>query len=189
MDLLPLTAGGPPAPCTRAEALARLQGGGAFAWYRRWRRGALVEVRAVQVPYHLFHVRVRNAGRVCDLWLAADAVTGTLDLYGFGAAPGAGELDPSPACRRLPVSKPPATLASVVEECVRRHVYSRGFFQLRSLRIEVEDAGRTLFVPYWVGLYRRGRALSIDVVGGLRRGREGARLRDVLAPWFAAPAA
>ena len=186
MDLLPLTPPGPPAAITRSEAADRLRGRGLAAWWGRIRRGPLAETRLLQVPYRLFEVRIRNAGREQARWLAADAISGALDLYGFERPPAPGELARSAEGEPLPAAVPPARLAVVVEECVRRQVYARGFFQLRGLCIEVEDAGRTLFVPYWVGIHRKGTSTTIEVLGGLRRGREGARLRDILRPWIAA---
>ena len=183
MDLLPLS---PhlPGGCTREEAASQLSGRGLVAWCRRWQRGALSELRLVEVPYRVFEVRVENAGRTRVQWLAADAITGGLDLYGFDQVPAA--ADESTDGMRLPPCVPPERLATLVEESVRRQVYARGFFQLRGLRIEVQDTQRTLRVPYWVGIRRKGGRARLEVLGAWRRRREGSRLADALRPWIAA---
>jgi hypothetical protein len=146
--------------------------------------GTLAEVRLLEVPYRLFEVRLENAGRARVQWLAVDAITGALDLYGFDALADVTGGEPSGEAERLPASAPPERLAAVVEDCVRRQVYARGFFQLRGLRIAVADTGRTLAIPYWVGLRRKGRRISVEVLGVWRGRREGARLVDALRPWI-----
>jgi hypothetical protein len=185
VDLLPLS---PVAGrrCTRDEAVARLDGRGFARWCRQVVRGTLTDVRLVEVPYRLFEVRVENAGQSRVQWLAVDAITGALDLYGFDTPAGAAALDPGGEGEQLPPQAPPERLAAVVEECVRRQVYARGFFQLRDLRIAVVDTGRTLQVPYWVGIRRKGDRASFEVIGAWRRRREGARLVGALAPWITA---
>ncbi|HVR71240.1 MAG TPA: hypothetical protein VMT87_10390 [Vicinamibacteria bacterium] len=186
MDLLPLRApAAASGPCAREEALVRLRGRGLGGWYRGWRHGPLCEVRPVQVPYRLFEVRVSNAGRLGRQWLAIDAVAGALDLYAFPEPPGADQWAPDPAAGVLPEGVPGERLRAEVMERVRRQVYSAGFFRLRGLRIEVDDLGRVLYLPYWAGLHRKGGRTRVEVLGGLRRGREGAKVRDLIAPWLA----
>jgi hypothetical protein len=184
VDLLPLTGR---RRCTREEAVARLDGRGLAARWRRAVRGALAELRLVEVPYRLFEVRVENAGEARVRWLAVDAITGSLDLHGFEEPVDGTWGEPSAEAERVPACAPPERLAKVVEECVRRQVYARGFFQLRALRIAVRDTGRTLAIPYWVGIRRKGRRASVEVLGAWRGRREGARLVDALRPWIAAP--
>ena len=179
----PAAAGG---ASSREEALVRLRGRGVGAWYRGWRRGALSDVRAVQVPYRLFEVRIWNAGRCDRRWLAIDAVTGALDLYGFAKPPAAGELGRSVDAGTPPEVVPPQRLRAELTERVRRQVYSAGFFRLRGLRIQVDDTGRVLYLPYWVGVYRKRGRTWIEVLGGLRGRLEGGKVRDLIAPWLAA---
>jgi hypothetical protein len=182
VDLLPLTVA-----TSREQALVRLRGHGLVAWYRGWRLGPLASVRPVQVPYRLFEVRVWNAGRFDRRWLALDAVNGALDAYGFPVPPGAAELARSAEAGALPEVVPAERLRGEVIERVRRQVYMTGFFRLRGLRIEVDDTSRVLYLPYWVGVRRKGdRRASIEVLGGLRGSREGAKLKDLIATWLAA---
>jgi hypothetical protein len=182
VDLLPLSA-----PASRERALVRLRGRGVLGWYRGWRRGPLAAVRPVQVPYRLFEVRIWNAGRLDRRWLAIDAVTGALDCYGFPAPPDAAALARSAEADALPETAAAERLRAEVVERVRRQVYAAGFFRLRDLRIEVEDAQRLLYLPYWVGVRRKGdRRASIEVLGGLRGGLEGGKVRDLIATWLAA---
>jgi hypothetical protein len=182
VDLLPLNV-----PASREQALVRLRGRGVAAWYRGWRRGPLAGVRPVQVPYRLFEVRISNAGRLDRRWLAIDAVSGVLDCYGFPAPPDAGALERSADAGALPEVVAPERLRGEVIERVRRQVYATGFFRLRGLRIEVDDTRRVLYLPYWVGVRRKGdRHASIEVLGGLRGSREGGKLKDLIATWLAA---
>jgi hypothetical protein len=140
----------------------------------------------VDVPYRLFEVQVRNAGRVERRWLAVDAVSGSLDPYAFAEPPPGGELQRGDGALALPESEEPERLRDAVSDRVRRQVYAEGFFALRGLAIEVEDTGRVLYLPYWVGVHRKAGRGWIEVLGGLRRGRDGARLRDLIVPWVAA---
>jgi hypothetical protein len=186
VDLLPLSGPGPLGrACSREEAVARLRGRGPAAWYRRWRHGPLCDARGVQVPYRLFEVRVCNAGHVRRQWMAIDAVTGALDPYGFAEPPAAEELGRRLDADALPVVVPPQRQQAAVLERVRRQVYAAGFFQLRNLRIKVDDTGRVLYLPYWVGFHRKRGDVWMEVLGGLRRSREGAKMRELLAPWLA----
>ena len=165
----------------------RLRGRGLVAWYRGWRRGPLAGVRPVQVPYRLFEVRVSNAGRLDHRWLAIDAVSGALDCYGFPGPPAAAELQRTADAGALPEVVDAGRLREALLERVRRQVYATGFFRLRGLRIEVEDTRRVLYLPYWVGVRRKGdRQASVEVLGGLRGSREGGKLQDLIATWLAA---
>lgn len=161
--------------------MARLRGHGPAAWYRGWRHGPLCETFALQVPYRLFEVRVWNAGRLRREWLAVDAASGSLDLYRFGGPPAGDDLRRDRRLGAVPEALSPERLGAVLEERVRRQVYAAGFFQLRGLRIEVCDAGRALYLPYWVGLHRKRGLVHLEVLDALRRSREGARLRHLLA--------
>jgi hypothetical protein len=185
VDPLPLRTAGGEGWCSRDEALARLRGRGLGGWYRGWRRGPLCEVRPVQVPYRLFAVRVCNAGRIAQRWMAIDAVAGALDLYAFGEPPAAGQWERRAEAEALPERVPPERLRAGVSERVRRQVYAGGFFRLSGLRIEVDDAGRVLYLPYWAGVHRKDGRVWVEVLGGVRRSREGGKLRDLIAPWLA----
>lgn len=189
MDLLPLSGQGSFSACARAEAVARLRGHGPSAWYRAWLRGPLCATFALQVPYRLFEVRVWNAGRLRRDWLAVDAASGLLDLYRFEGPPAPDQLQRDGHAGVAPEALAPERLRAVLEERVRRQVYAAGFFRLRGLRIEVDDAHRVLYVPYWVGVHRKRGRVHLEVLDALRRSREGARLRHVLAGQASNPSA
>src|SRR5439155_768194 len=97
MDLLPL--GAAPAhvfPTLRArlterEAVDAFTGGAARHVIGLIRRDQLRSIAPVYVPYHLFRVEISDRGQQQTVFLAIDAVIGSLDLYHF--APDRAELD------------------------------------------------------------------------------------------------
>jgi hypothetical protein len=188
VDLLPLSGEAVPIPTSvrcRDDARTRLQGRGMAAWYRRWRRGPLRDVRELLVPYRLFEVEVTNAGRRRTGWLAVDAVSGRLDPYTFEAPPAAAAFPLRSGAAAVPEVVDAARLREAAAEHTRRRVFTAGFFQVRNLSIDVGDTGVVLYLPYWAGIHGHGRGAWVEVLGGLRGTREGAKLRDVLAPWLA----
>jgi hypothetical protein len=180
---------GPEAPApvrmSRVEAIHRLGGGG---WLRALRRGRLVAVREVGIPYRLMSVIVASGGERRVSTLAVDAATGSLDPYRLEPPEAAAVLETETA-QTLPARVPPEELRHRCIEQVRRQVYRSGFFRLRGdLRIDAVDTGRVAVMPYWVGVYARGDRLSIDVLSSLRRQWEGPKVRDVILHWLASGA-
>jgi hypothetical protein len=145
---------------------------------RRLRLGRLHAVKAVAVPYRLFRVTIRNAGEQQSAVYAIDAVTGMLDLVRLDS-----EVEPGlpGGTESLGPVVPHELLCARLLERVRRMVYLQGFFRLRGLEIRAEDLGRHLLRPYWVGVYRRGRRVAIEVLDASRGVLEGGKLRDVIA--------
>jgi hypothetical protein len=159
---------------TLGEAARALSGG----LLRRLRLGRLLEVRPVAIPYRVYRVTVSNNGSRDSVLYAIDAVSGMLDLVRLDAPEEPGH----PAgTESLAALVPPAALEARLLERVRRMVYRQGFFRLRDLEIRAEDLGREVRRPYWVGLFRGGGRIAIDVFDASRGVLEGGKLRDLIA--------
>ncbi|RMG48522.1 MAG: hypothetical protein D6723_15025 [Acidobacteria bacterium] len=164
---------------SEAEAIRQFCGGRVQRWWRPWRR-RLVGVRVVYIPYRLFRVSITNRGQTRTRWLALDAVMGWLDPYQFDAPWDELATEWVETEHALPVQLSDEQMRPMMLERVRRWVYGEGFFRLRDVHIEVEPVGRVVHIPYWVGIYRRGDRFSIEVIDGLQKRRQGAKVRDVI---------
>lgn len=170
---------------TRPEAVSRLGAGRLRDRLGLSRGRRLRGLRQVYVPYRLFRATVTNRGREQVLWLALDTVTGRLDPYRFDAPPEAdtagGEAGAALLAGRVALQE----LRERALGCLRREVFRRGFFRLADLRLAVDDAGREVHVPYWVGVFERDGRASIEVWNAVRRQREGAKLCELIEEWLA----
>lgn len=164
---------------SEAEAIRQFGGGRIQRWLRPWRR-RLVGVRVVYVPYRLFRISITNRGQTRTIWWAMDAVRGWLDPYQFDAPWDELPTEWVETEHALPAQLSDEQMRPMMLERVRRWVYGEGFFRLRDLRIEVEPIGREVHIPYWVGVYQRGVRFSIEVVDGVRKRRQGAKVRDLI---------
>lgn len=135
------------------------------------------------LPFHLLEARVSTDPRKPEevSLFGLDAVRGTLDLYHFEEPPRTVE---SEAERFLPPRLRLEESAGPLEERVRQIVFARGFFALKRLRVRARPLGRTFYVPYWVGLYRRGERVRIEVLDAVRGALEGPRLREIVEEWL-----
>lgn len=167
-----------------AEAMEFFRGGLLASLFRSWQRGQLVGARDIYIPYRLFRVTVSNRGQEQIRWLALDAVTGQLDLYRFESPPDQPDLLVVQTDAALPTRLLPDEAREVLIDRVRRQVYLSGFFRLRDLRIEAEGIGQEVHIPYWMGIYRKGDRVSIDVIDAVRKQLEGAKVRDVMLRWL-----
>lgn len=173
-----------PSNVTMEQVASLFSEGGPAGWLRQFRFGPLRAVADVYLPFFLFQVEVENRGRAHKRFLALDAVTGSLDLYGFPEAP-----DPCGFVEVLTRNAPPPALerrlaASLVTERVRREVFGRGFFRLSKLRISEAVAVDEFHVPYWVGFFGRQHEARIVVVDAVRRSLEGAKVRELITRWL-----
>ncbi len=187
MDLVPLTEA--PAGvrreirCLRAnvtqeEALAALESRAGLL------RGRLRQVAAAYLPFRLYHVEVTNRGDTKVALYAADAVSGALDLYEFGAAPADAELM-TVTTRNAPVARIDEPVAlQLLENKVRRAIFQTGFFGVRGLQIRSRAANLEFHVPYWLGFFGHGERASLQAMDAVRRRFEGAKARAVFSDWL-----
>jgi hypothetical protein len=163
---------------TRAQAARRFKES-----LREARRGRLEAVIDFYVPYRLFEVEVTNAGRVSSSLFAIDSVAGRLDLYTFERAPG-GDL-----CMYVETGRAAEAALSETEsllllkEKIKRSAYLKGFFKIRELDVCARRVA-SLYIPYWVGIYRRGDRARLEVIDAVRNSLEGAKLREIIIRWF-----
>ena len=99
------------------------------------RRGRLEIIMDFYLPYRLFKMQVRNAGRLSEALFAVDSATGHLDLYSFDR-----EMEER-GRRVIETERVAAAVIDEVEalrllrEKVRRREYLKGFFKVQDLDV------------------------------------------------------
>src|SRR5262249_22323709 len=135
------------------------------------------------IPYRLFQLSWRDGRKEAGAFLAADAVTGKLDLIRFDeppAEPYRMSVDTAMVAEER-VSEDEAY--KLIQESAIRSIFMKGFFKLTSLNAEIKLAA-SLHIPYWIGVYeKRGRA-HLEIINALQGRFEGAKLREIVAEWF-----
>jgi hypothetical protein len=147
--------------------------------------GPLRQVARAFVPFHLFRVGVESRYARNVQLLAADAVTGTLDLLGFDHLPGAEEFTPVDSQNCLPSLLDVDRGGELVTERVRRMTYHGGFFRLRGLEIRCELIPVSLYIPYWLGFFGTGERAALRALNAVRGSVEGAKARSLFVEWIA----
>jgi hypothetical protein len=166
---------------TRSEAVAAFEGG----WARRWLpRRRLRSVAEAYVPYRIYEVEIANEKSGARWWFGLEAVTGTLDLYGFDSPPAGDELVVVETRNRLEAAldEQPARLA--LEDKVRRLLFQGGFFRARRPCVKAIRAAEEVHVPYWIGFYPAGDGVRLRVLDAVRRRFEGAKARELFEGWL-----
>jgi hypothetical protein len=163
---------------SRAQAVAKFYGR-----FNTLRHGRPRIVTDFYIPYRFFRM-TRNDGRPSrDALIAADAVTGKLDLIQFDRLP--------EEWRRTTVDTAMVAEERVneeeayrqVRESMARSIFMKGFFRLSRVSVEIELAAR-LHIPYWVGVYERNDRAHLEIINALRGRFEGAKLREMVTEWF-----
>jgi len=173
---------------TRDEAIRIFQPNGLTKLVRSVLSGPLRSVAEAYLPFHLFRVTIRNRGSVENSILGLDAIRGSLDPYRFDHVPTDRETMTVSTRNRLAAVLAPEAAARLLEAKVRRVVYGKGFFKLREVQIEAEALGEELYIPYWLGFAGSGEYARLKVLDGVRRRREGAKVRSIFEAWLAAGA-
>ncbi|MGE0133193.1 MAG: hypothetical protein AB7U82_34385 [Blastocatellales bacterium] len=163
---------------TREQAVAKFRAG--FSEFRRGRLRAVVDF---YVPYRFFQMTWRDGRKGANTILAADAVTGKLDLIEFN--------QPSAEDDRMTVDTTMFAEERIneeeayrlVREQMMRSVFMKGFFKLSRVNVEVKLAA-SLHIPYWVGVYERQARAHLEIINALQGRFEGAKLRELVAEWF-----
>ena len=169
---------------TREEALAAFQPGGFAGGVQLLVSGPLRSIAEAYVPFRLFRATVQNGRGAQEKLLAIDAVDGSLDLYGFDAAPVAGELMRVETRNALPCGLPVERCAELMEDRLRRMIYRRGFFRARGLQNRIHYSGTDFYVPYWLGFRGRRERAHLAVMDGVRRRLEGGKARELFRQWL-----
>ena len=118
------------------------------------------------------------------MFLAIDAVIGSLDLYHF--APDRAELDlvDVHSRNRIAAAVTAEDAWPRVADQLRRVLFQTGFFRLRDPRIAGGREPIDLHIPYWVGFYEGAGRVRLGVIDAVRRRIEGAKARALFESWL-----
>jgi hypothetical protein len=168
---------------TRDEATEHFSSGLADI-LRTTASGPLKSVADFYIPFRLFQVEIRNAGKLDQRVFGLDAVNGSLDLYHLEQLPNQGEV----ICLETRNCSQPlldeAEAKKIVVTKVQRLLFSTGFFRVRDLKISAEPVAGEIYIPYWVGFRGRGHQVHFVVMDAVRRKMEGAKVRHLLQEWL-----
>jgi hypothetical protein len=163
---------------SRAQAVAKFRGR-----FNELRHGRLRIVTDFYIPYRVFRLTRTDGRSSPDAFIAADAVTGKLDLIQFDRLPEEG------AClavdTRMVAEERVAEEEAyrLVRESMMRSIFMKGFYKLSRVNVEIELAA-SAHVLYWVGVYERNERAHFEIINALRGRFEGAKLREMVAEWF-----
>jgi hypothetical protein len=163
---------------SRGRAVAKFCGR-----FNELRYGRLRIVADFYIPYRFFQMSRSDGRSSINTFLAADAVTGKLDLIQFDRLPeeeGRVAVDTAMVAEER-VNEEEAY--RLVRESMTRSIFMKGFFKLSRVNVEIELAA-SLHIPYWVGVYERDGRARIEIVNALHGRLEGAKLRELVAEWF-----
>ena len=165
--------------------ITRDQAGAKFRWrLRQLKNGRFRFAVDFYVPYRFFQTTWDDGRNRSVAFLAADAVTGKLDLIEFDQLPADGEI--------VSVDTQMIAEERINDEEARGLVRERllgltfnkkGFFKLSRVNVVAELVAR-LHLPYWVGVYERDGRAQIEIVNALRGSLEGVKLREIVTEWF-----
>lgn len=147
-------------------------------------RGPVRSLAELYIPYRLFQVNIRSAGREQNQTFALDAVRGALDLYQLPALADNGQFMTLETRNALPSGLDESQAAERLIEKVRRMVFTRGFFRVRDLKIEAIPIPGEICVPYWVCFRGSQDYVHLAVLDAVRRRPEGAKVRRLVEEWL-----
>jgi hypothetical protein len=147
-------------------------------------RGPVRSLAELYIPYRLFQVIIRSAGREQNQTFALDAVRGALDLYRLPALTDNGQFMTLETRNALPSGLDESQAAARLIEKVRRMVFTRGFFRVRDLKIEAIPIPGEICVPYWVCFRGSQDDVHLAVLDAVRRRPEGAKVRRLVEEWL-----
>jgi len=147
-------------------------------------RGPLQRVAAVYLPFRFFEVEVENRGRLSKSCYAADAVTGTLDLFEFPSPPSEAEVVTLGSANGVPVLIDEARALELIVSKVERAVFLAGFFRVHNLHVRARRLPADIHVPYWLGFFGNGEQATLRVMDAVRRQMEGSKARALFEDWL-----
>ena len=168
---------------TREEAMEQFSSG-MFDFLRETAFGPLRSVAEFYIPFQLFQIEIRNAGKRDLRIFGLDAVNGSLDLYHFEQLPDGPDLVylETRNCTEPLLDEAEAEMIVIAK--VQRLLFSTGFFRVRNLQITAEPVAGEIYVPYWVGFRGRGIRARLAVIDAVRRKPEGAKVRQLIQTWL-----
>jgi hypothetical protein len=168
---------------TREEAIRHFSNG-MVNGVAKWIRGPVRSLAELYIPYRLFQVKIRSAGREQNQTFALDAVLGVLDLYQLPAPTADDQFLTLQTRNVLPVGLDAAQAEERLIEKVRRMIFTHGFFRVRDLKIEAIPLSGEICVPYWVCFRGSSERVHLAVLDAVRRRPEGAKVRRLVEAWL-----
>ncbi len=147
-------------------------------------RGPVRSLAEFYIPYRLFQVTIRSAGREQNQTFALDAVRGVLDLYQLPTRTADDQLLTIQTRNVLPAGLDAAQAEERLIAKVRRMIFTRGFFRLRDLKIEALPLPGEICVPYWVCFRGSSERAHLAILDAVRRRSEGAKVRGLVEEWL-----
>jgi hypothetical protein len=147
-------------------------------------RGPLQRVAPIYLPFRFFEVEVENRGRLKRSCYAADAVTGTLDLYEFPAPPSEPEIVTLSSVNSIPMLVDEAKALELIVSKVERAVFLAGFFRVHHLHVRARRLPADVHVPYWLGFFGSGEQVRLRAMDAVRRQMEGSKARALFEDWL-----
>ncbi len=172
-----------PRKVSREEALRHFTGGGRGI-VASILRGRAQSIAEVFIPFTIFQVKIRNREREEMKIYALDAVAGSLDLFEFPETPAEAILATHTTRNFLRARLTPEQAQEKLTDKVRRLVFSRGFAQLRDLRIEAIANPADLHVPYWICFRGDSLGARMEILDAVRRRFEGAKVKALVEDWL-----
>lgn len=163
---------------TRAGAVAKFCGR-----FNELRHGRLRIVGDFHIPYRFFKLTWNDGRSSTDTFLAADAVTGKLDLIRFNQLPEESHRMTVDTAMVAEDRVGEEEARKLVRESMMRSIFMKGFFKLTRVNVEIELA-TSLHIPYWIGVYERNDRAHLEIINALQGRFEGAKLREILTDWF-----
>ncbi len=163
---------------SRDQAVAKFRGR-----FKEMRHGRLRLVSDFYVPYRFFKLVWSDGRTSTDTFIAADAVTGKLDLMWLDRPPEDGQrmtIDTAMIAKGRVSEEESRRL---VRESMMRSLFMKGFFKVNRVNVEIEPIASS-HVPYWIGVYERNDRAHLEIINALRGRFEGAKLREIVAEWF-----
>ena len=163
---------------SRAQAVAKFHGR-----FNELRHGRLRIVTDFYIPYRVFRLARDDRRSSTDTFIAADAVTGKLDLIQLDRLPEEG------ACMAVDTAMVAEDRVDeeeayrLVRESMMRSIFMKGFYRLSRVNLEIELAS-SAHLLYWVGVYERNEHAHFEIINALRGRFEGGKLREMVAEWF-----
>jgi hypothetical protein len=163
---------------SRAQAAAKFRGR-----FNELRHGRLQMVTDFYIPYRFFRMSRSDRRSSTSAFLAADAVTGKLDLIQFDRQPEEG------SCLTVDTAMVAAERVNeeetyrLVRESMMRSIFMKGFFKLNRVNMEIEMV-TSLHIPYWMGVYERDDRAHLEIINALQGRPEGEKMREVAAELF-----
>jgi hypothetical protein len=168
---------------TREEAIRNFSGGIVNS-AANWIRGPVHSIAELYIPFRLFQVKIRSAGREQNQTFGMDAVAGVMDLYQLPALADDRQFLALETRNVLPAALDPFEAEERLIAKVRRMVFSQGFFRVRDLKIEVVPEEGEICVPYWICFRGSQDTLRLAVLDAVRRRPEGAKVRRLVENWL-----